>query len=140
MLRPRRLLRLLLLVLLAVLPLQSWAAGVAHGGGVSPVPSTHAAIAIRADALLAGSPSAPGALEAAGAPGAADPADAPVPAPFPLAEAGEPAPAGADLAEQLLPATAPRLAAGPCRAGVPGYARAALPEPHLPLPPRPPRG
>lgn len=139
----------MLLVLLAVLPFQTWAAGVAHGGGMPPVPAAQGSLAMTADALLAGAQMVSGipdavdaasAADAAGSPGAPDPSDSPAPAPFPLAEAGEPAPAGADLAEQLLPAAAPRLAAGPACAAPPGYAGAALPEPHLPLPPRPPRG
>jgi hypothetical protein len=137
-LRPNRLLRLLLLVLLAFLPFQTWAGGVAHGGGVpgaSPAALAYATVAAQDDAMV---PSI--ALDASGAPASSEPADLPTPGQPLLAEAGEPAPAGADLAEQLLPAAPLRLAAGPACTGLPRYARASLPEPHLPLPPRPPRG
>jgi hypothetical protein len=142
-LRPNRLLRLLLLVLLAFLPFQTWAGGVTHERGMprsSEAVPAYAAVATPTDAVVAGAPLAPNALDVAGSPALPDPVELPAPGQLPLAEAGEPAPAGADLAEQLLPAAPLRLAAGPACAGLPGYARAALPEPHLPLPPRPPRG
>ena len=57
-----------------------------------------------------------------------------------VAEAGEAAPTGADLAEHLLPASAPRLAPLRSRGGPPAYAGLTLPDPDLPLLPRPPRG
>ncbi|WP_329955925.1 hypothetical protein [Cupriavidus necator] len=120
--RPRvRSLRLLLLVLMLVcLPLPGWAAAVAH------------AVASPGDALTA-----PAAVDDSGT----DPADAAATGqPSPSSETAEPQlQPGADLAEQLLPAPPLRLAAWSGRAGPPRYAGALLPEPDLPLLPRPPR-
>lgn len=105
--------RLFLLVLmLTFLPLSGWAAAFAHAG------------------VATGEVSAATGNHDAGA------ADDPSPA----SEAAEPQwQPGTDLAEHLLPASPLRLAAWAGRAGPPRYAGATLPEPDLPLPPRPPR-
>lgn len=145
----QRLLRLSLLpLLLALLPLHGWAgAGMpvadaaAHG-----IESVEVADAIEAigtvDTVLAGAAgdtSNPGAFDPLGA--IADPAsNSDAPAPSPLADAGEAAPSGADLAEQLLLPSAPAMTDAGGRTGPPAYAALRLPEPDLPLLPRPPRG
>ncbi|CAG2138944.1 hypothetical protein LMG26411_01646 [Cupriavidus numazuensis] len=118
-----RTIRLLLLVLmLAYLPFQAWA-----GGGVH-VQDASACAAAQADSHPA---SACTAMEDA-APGSTAPAE--------VAETAESSPPGSDLAEQLLPAPQFRVAASPGQSGLPRYAGAALPDPDLPLLPRPPRG
>ena len=75
---------------------------------------------------------------------AADQADFATPATAPdntsPADSAEPSPPGADFAEQLLPAPMPRVTVAAARGAVPRYASAALPDPDLPLLPRPPRG
>ncbi|WP_354682707.1 hypothetical protein [Cupriavidus necator] len=114
--------------MLACLPLPGWAESIAH------------AVATGADALAA-----PVATDARGAAQAekADKADwaAPGQLSSPASEVAEPQlQPGADLAEQLLPAPAFHLAAWSGRTGPPRYAGAPLPEPDLPLLPRPPRG
>ncbi|WP_349604413.1 hypothetical protein [Cupriavidus sp. DF5525] len=111
---------LLLIVMLACLPFQGWADTLAH--------------AVASPAEMAGA-SAP-------TTGSADLDDA-------AATGGQPSPfseiselqlqPGADLAEQLLPAPPLHLAAWSGRAGPPHYAGAPLPDPDLPLLPRPPR-
>lgn len=112
-----RILRLWLLPLLvALLPLHSWAGDDARVPDA--VDATPAVLLTQDDC--------------------ADPRDSD--RPLPLAEAGETAPSGADLAEHLLPASAPRIASARPRAGLPGYAGPVLPDPDLPLLPRPPRG
>lgn len=120
-----RTIRLFLLVLmLACLPLQSWASTAVHAVSDGPA----------ASAAGFQAPDDPSDLAVAaiaaedGAPG-----DTP-------SDSADPWQAGADLAEQLLPARAPRLAAGNGRSALPRYAAGPLPEPDLPLPPRPPRG
>lgn len=55
-------------------------------------------------------------------------------------DSADPSPPGADFAEQLLPAPMPRVTIAVAPSVVPHYAVAALPDPHLPLLPRPPRG
>ncbi len=118
-----RTIRLLLLVLmLAFLPFQAWAGTGAH------VLDAVASPALQTDSHPAGSCKV---TDGAGL-GAASPTD--------LADAPESSPASIDLAEQLLPACQIRVAAGPTQAGPPRYARTALPDPDLPLLPRPPRG
>lgn len=118
-----RTIRLFLLVLmLAFLPFQAWAGSVAY------IPDVASSLAQQTDSHPAGLCKA--------AEGAA-PCNA---APTDLAEAPEPSPAGIDLAEQLLPTPEFRVAAGPAQSGPPRYAGTALPDPDLPLPPRPPRG
>ncbi|CAG9174102.1 hypothetical protein LMG23992_02629 [Cupriavidus laharis] len=118
-----RSIRLLLLVLmLAFLPFQAWA------GTGAPATDAAASPAQQTDSHPAGLCTAAEVL----APDTISPAD--------LAEAPEPLPAGIDLTEQLLPGSQFRLAAGPTQSGPPRYAGTALPDPDLPLLPRPPRG
>ncbi|MFS8976547.1 hypothetical protein PO002_18915 [Cupriavidus necator] len=116
-----RSIRLLLLILMmACLPLTGWADTFAHA-------VTSPAEAAGAPAPTAGSTDL-------------DDAAAKVAQPPPFSETTEPQlQPGADLAEQLLPAPSPRLTAWSGRAGPPRYAGAPLPEPDLPLLPRPPR-
>ncbi|BDB25895.1 hypothetical protein CTP10_R32880 [Cupriavidus sp. P-10] len=124
-----RSLRLLLLVMmLAFLPLPGWAGALAH------------AVDTIGDGLVASAtaPAASAADEMAGDAMQADLAAAPDSAPAPESAEPQPQP-GADLAEQLLPATPLRLAPWAGRVGPPRYAGAPLPEPDLPLLPRPPR-
>lgn len=106
--------------MLACLPLPGWADTFAP------------AVASPADAAGAPAPTAGSAdLDDAAATGGLPP---------PFSETAEPQlQPGADLAEQLLPAPPLRLAAWSGRAGPPHYAGAPLPEPDLPLLPRPPR-
>ncbi len=117
---------LLLVLMLAFLPLQSWASAAVHAAlADTAVVAQPAAIA---DSATASAPDAAETdLTAAG-----DPA---VPA-----DSADPSQASVDLAEQLLPARSPHLAAGNGRGALPHYAAGPLPEPSLPLPPRPPRG
>ncbi|CAG2132949.1 hypothetical protein LMG31506_01124 [Cupriavidus yeoncheonensis] len=118
-----RTIRLFLLVLmLAFLPFQAWAGAVAY------VPDAAANLAQHANSHPAGLCKAAEGT----APCSTSPTD--------LAEAPETSPAGIDLAEQLLPAPEFRVAAGPAQSGPPRYAGTALPDPDLPLLPRPPRG
>lgn len=118
-----RTIRLLLLVLmLAYLPFQAWA------GTVVYVSDAAAGVAQPADVHSAGVCAA---VEDA-APGSTVPAE--------VAETPESSPPGSDLAEQLLPVPQFRVAASPGQSGLPRYAGAVLPDPHLPLLPRPPRG
>ena len=118
-----RTIRLFLLVLmLAFLPFQAWA------GAVAPVSDAAANPAQQTDSHPAGQCKT---TESA-APCSTSPTD--------LAEAPETSPAGIDLAEQLLPAPEFRVAAGPAQSGPPRYAGSALPDPDLPVLPRPPRG
>ncbi|WP_454736839.1 hypothetical protein [Cupriavidus necator] len=112
--RVRSIRLLLLVMMLAFLPLPGWAATVAHE------------VASAADTLAE--------------PTTADASSAAAGQPSPSSETAEPQlQPGADLAEQLLPAPPLRLAAWSGRAGPPRYAGAPLPEPDLPLLPRPPR-
>lgn len=104
-------------MMLAFLPLPGWAATIAHD------------VASAADTLAE-----PTTADA----GSAD--DAAAGQPSPSSETAEPQlQPGADLAEQLLPAAPLRLAAWSGRTGPPRYAGAPLPDPDLPLLPRPPR-
>jgi len=130
--RPFRL--LLLILLLAFLPVQSWAAAGARAAGLERLERT---------LPLAAAMSVEGGLSAGSTADASthnDAQDARSPLDDPSEKAVEGAQAGADLAEQWLPPTQPRLAALPARASAPRYTGAALPDPDLPLPPRPPRG
>ncbi len=118
-----RSIRLFLLVLmLAFLPFQAWAGTGAYlpDAAANPAKQTNS--------------------HPAGLCKAAEGAASCTTLPADLAEAPEPSPADIDLAEQLLPASQFRLAAGPAQSGLPRYAGTALPDPDLPLLPRPPRG
>jgi len=145
----QRLLRLSLLpLLLALLPLHGWAgAGMPAGGaavhGIETVEVAEAIEVIEVigafDAVLASGTSAASAADVLGP--LCDPAsDSSAPGPTPFADAGEAAPSGADLAEQLLLPSAPAMTDAGGRTGPPAYAALRLPEPDLPLLPRPPRG
>nr|WP_261378762.1 hypothetical protein [Cupriavidus gilardii] len=115
-----RFLRLWLLPLLvALLPLQGWAGDAARAP--EAVQESHAMLWFAAAVDDCPDP------QGAGTPAA-------------LAEAAETAPSGADLAEQLLAPSAPHLAPTRSRGTPPAYAALALPDPDLPLQPRPPRG
>ncbi|MGX6567149.1 hypothetical protein [Cupriavidus necator] len=111
---------LLLILMLACLPFQGWADTFAH------------AMASPADTAGAPAPTA----------GSADLDDTAAMGdqPSPLSETTEPQlQPGADLAEQLLPAPPLRFAAWSGRVAPPRYAGVPLPDPDLPLLPRPPR-
>ncbi|MEN7529772.1 hypothetical protein [Cupriavidus sp. DL-D2] len=116
---------LLMIVLLAFLPLQAWA-GIGMSASASgidmvqPAPLAQANFAVAADQADLAAPLAP---------------DSSYPS-----DTAEPTPPGADFAEQLLPAPVPRVMASAARGTVPRYAVARLPDPDLPLLPRPPRG
>lgn len=122
-----------MIVLLALLPLQAWAGLHTSTLGVDMVrtqPATHQAaqtITITQDTVAVSVDQADFATPAS--PDTSCPADN-----------AEPSSSGADLAEQLLPTPLPRVAASSARGAVPRYAGAALPDPDLPLLPRPPRG
>ena len=119
--RVRNIRLFLLVLMLAFLPFQAWA------GTVAPVTEV-AHAAQHADSHPAGlCKAAEHAASCSTDP--ANPADAP-----------DTSPAGIDLAEQLLPGSEFRLAAGPAQSRPPRYAGTALPDPDLPLLPRPPRG
>jgi len=111
---------LLVVLLLAVLPLQGWAGGVALESAAPKAPEVLWIEAIEPSQDID---------DTQGLSGPADPADA-----------DEPQQPGADLADHLLPAPQLRIALPPGRTGPPQYAGAALPDPDLPLLPRPPRG
>lgn len=134
----QRLLRLSLLpLLLALLPLHGWAgAGLPAGNSAAQGIESVAIIEVidSIDSAVASATAAsPSAI------GDASP-DCGAPTPSPFAEAGEAAPSGADLAEQLLLPSAPAMTDAGGRIGPPAYAALRLPEPDLPLLPRPPRG
>jgi len=128
---------LLLILLLAFLPVQSWAAAGARAAGLERLERT---LPLAAPMSVEGGLSAGATAEASAHSDDSGAQDARSPLDDPSGKAAEGAQAGADLAEQWLPPTPPRLAALPARAGAPRYAGAALPDPDLPLPPRPPRG
>ncbi|MFJ4290345.1 hypothetical protein ACIP1U_11220 [Cupriavidus sp. NPDC089707] len=115
-------------MMLAFLPLPGWAGALAHAVGTIDdglVASATAPAARAADDMASDDVHAEQTIPADSAPAPGSPEPQPQP--------------GADLAEQLLPASPLRLAASAGRAGPPRYAGAPLPEPDLPLLPRPPR-
>jgi hypothetical protein len=129
---------LLLLLMLAVMPFQSWAgAGVcavgnaASHGWAQPDSSGTAAQATQ-DAAYAAVDNRD-CTDAAAASIAADPDEAPG-----SADLGDPSQPGADLAESLLPASPLRFVAGLAGSGAPAHRAGALPDPDLPLQQRPP--
>lgn len=125
---------LLLLLMLAVMPFQSWAgaracaagnAVLADACGAGPqVAQDQAAFATAAAVDHAA------AIDAGGAPGAVDAVDA--------GDAKDPSQPGADLAESLLPASPLRFTAGLARSGAPTHRAGVMPDPDLPLQQRPP--
>ncbi|MGO4304773.1 hypothetical protein [Cupriavidus sp. RAF12] len=131
---------LLMIVLLAFLPLQTWADTAMHAG--APAARMASAQAEASPATQANANTA--VIELAVQAVQADQADFVTPAesgesPYP-ADNAEPSPPGADFAEQLLPAPLPRVATPNGRSALPHYAGTALPDPDLPRLPRPPRG
>lgn len=134
----QRLLRLSLLpLLLALLPLHGWAGASMPAGSAMP----HAIESVEIAQAIAVIGTIDTVLDCDSLGAIPDPASGPgAPAPSPLADAGEAAPSGADLAEQLLLPSAPAMTHAGGRTGPPAYAALRLPEPDLPLLPRPPRG
>lgn len=121
-----------MIVLLAFLPLQAWAS-IGASVSVADLVHTPQAVAIAQDNGAAVTSAAV----------AADQADFATPVSSDTsmpADGAEPTPPGPDFAEQLLPAPMPRVVTSIARSAVPRYAAAALPDPDLPLLPRPPRG
>ena len=126
---------LLMIVLLAFLPLQAWAGIGTFAAGTAMVHVHQTADdANVARITLAVAPDRIDAVDTDEHP-APDTQESSYPA-----DNAEPSPPGADFAEQLLPAPLPRMATAVGRGVVPLYARTALPDPDLPLLPRPPRG
>ncbi|QBY54661.1 hypothetical protein [Cupriavidus oxalaticus] len=123
-------------MMLAFLPLPGWAGALAHAAGT--IGDGLAASATAPAASAADKMSDQRSDDMAGDVAQAEPSVLADSVPSPESPEPQPQP-GADLAEQLLPASPLRLAAWAGRAGRPRYAGAALPEPDLPLLPRPPR-
>lgn len=120
----------MMIVLLAFLPLQAWA-GIgtsAMGPGMAQAP--HVAVMAQDNVINVAV-----AADQADFSQSSATQDTPIPA-----DSAEPTPPGADFAEQLLPAPLPRVVTSAARSAVPRYAAAVLPDPDLPLLPRPPRG
>ncbi len=128
---------LLLLVMLAVLPFQSWADARACAAGNATLASG-AAPQEACNLVMQASRDDASAAEAADESHthAAVPGDAPGPAD--AGDAQDPSQSGADLAESLLPASPLRFAAGLARSGAPAHRAGVLPDPDLPLQQRPP--
>ncbi len=126
-----------MIVLLAFLPLQAWAGGLAAGSGTTGIDLVHAQpAAVHAqDNVAVAADQADFTTDFATDFGAPPSSECPCPA-----DNAEPSPPGPDFAEQLLPAPMPRVVTSAARGTVPRYAGAALPDPDLPLQPRPPRG
>lgn len=131
---------LLLLLMLAVMPFQSWAGArtcavgnAAWSNWAQPdscgmvVQAAHGAAYTDADD---GDRAASLAADAGDVPGPVDAGDA--------GDANDPLQPGADLAESLLPAAPLRFAAGLANGGAPAHRAGGLPDPDLPLPQRPP--
>lgn len=120
----------MMIVLLAFLPLQAWAGVGTSAIGPGMMQPPHAVHTVQAVIMAQDNVAV-----------AADQADFSQPSdPSIPADSAEPTPPGADFAEQLLPAPLPRVVSSAARSAVPRYAAAALPDPDLPLLPRPPRG
>lgn len=120
----------MMIVLLAFLPLQAWAGIGTSAIGPGMVQAPHAPHTVQVAVIAQDNVAV-----------AADQADFSQPSESPApADSAEPTPPGADFAEQLLPAPLPRVVTSAARSAVPRYAAAPLPDPDLPLLPRPPRG
>ncbi|KAF7962450.1 hypothetical protein ACTMU2_00405 [Cupriavidus basilensis] len=118
-----RTIRLFLLVLmLACLPFQAWASTAVHMSDAA------ACVAQQADNHSAGLCAAPEDTAPGGTP------------PTEVSESAEPSPDDNDLADLTLPASQIRFATSSGQSGLPRYAGTTLPDPDLPLLPRPPRG
>ncbi|GAA0849628.1 hypothetical protein [Cupriavidus pauculus] len=135
---------LLMVVLLAFLPFQAWAGFNTSASVAGPLQAAQMDKAQASDSPLAAQgDSRIGAQRHVGL--AADQADFATPS-LPASDSShpcdsaDPSSPGADFAEQLLPAPMPRVSIAVAPSVVPHYAVAALPDPHLPLLPRPPRG
>ncbi|MFJ1251737.1 hypothetical protein [Cupriavidus sp. CuC1] len=122
---------LLLLLMLAVMPFQSWAGArtCAVGNAVQADSCSALAQAAQDEAACATADEAAhaAAVDASAAPGPVDAGDA-----------KDPSQPGADLAESLLPASPLRFAAGLARSSAPTHRAGAMPDPDLPLQQRPP--
>jgi len=130
--RPIRL--LLLLLMLAVMPFQSWAGAATCAGGNIGAPHEQAFAAAADERGGESAAQAAAMLSAfdADADAAADPAGQDT------GDAKDPAQGGADLAESLLPAAPLRFAASLARGSAPAHRAGLLPDPDLPLQQRPP--
>lgn len=123
----------MMIVLLAFLPLQAWAGIGMSAAGPDMVQAPHVAAMAQDNVAVSADQADP--FQPSATPASPSSSDSSVPA-----DSAEPTPPGADFAEQLLPAPLPRVVTSAARGTVPRYAAAALPDPDLPLLPRPPRG
>ncbi|MDW3681687.1 hypothetical protein RA280_07975 [Cupriavidus sp. CV2] len=125
---------LLLLLMLAVMPFQSWAGARTCAVGIAVQADSCSALAQvaqdKAACATADEAAHAAAIDASAAPGPVDTGDA--------GDAKDPAQPGADLAESLLPASPLRFAAGLARSSAPTHRAGAMPDPDLPLQQRPP--
>ncbi|MCY0856942.1 hypothetical protein [Cupriavidus sp. D39] len=125
---------LLLLLMLAVMPFQSWAGArtCAVGNAVQADSCSALAQVAQDEAACATADEAAhaAAIDTSAAPGPVDAGDA--------GDAKDPSQPGADLAESLLPASPLRFAAGLARSSAPTHRAGAMPDPDLPLQQRPP--
>ncbi|MHA7682254.1 hypothetical protein [Cupriavidus sp. PET2-C1] len=121
---------LLLLLMLAVMPVQSWAGARTCAVGNTVQADSCSTLAQDAAAAMADDAAHDAPIDAGGAPGAVDVGSA--------GDAKDPSQPGADLAESLLPASPPRFTAGLARSGAPAHRAGAMPDPDLPLQQRPP--
>ncbi|MGO4575552.1 hypothetical protein AB4Z48_05840 [Cupriavidus sp. 2TAF22] len=120
---------LLLLLMLAVMPFQSWAGASVCASGNTGLPADRTQ---HACAVAAGGADQDRGSPAVFAATAFDQAD------HDGSDAKDPSQGGADLAESLLPAAPLRVAAGLARSGAPLHRPGLLPDPDLPLQQRPP--
>jgi hypothetical protein len=133
-----------MVVLLAFLPFQAWAGFNTSASVAGPLQAAQIAEAQAPNGQLASHADSWTVAQRHGGL-AADQADFAMPL-LPAPDSSHPgdsadhSPPGADFAEQLLPTPMPRVTIAVAPSGVPHYAVAALPDPHLPLLPRPPRG
>ncbi|WP_236701940.1 hypothetical protein [Cupriavidus basilensis] len=118
---------LLLLLMLAVMPFQSWAGARTCAVGNTVQADSCSTLAQDAAVATAGDAAHAAAIDASAAPGSAD-----------VGDAKDPSQPGADLAESLLPASPPRFAAGLARSAAPAHRAGVMSDPDLPLQQRPP--
>ncbi|WP_416049935.1 hypothetical protein [Cupriavidus basilensis] len=121
---------LLLLLMLAVMPFQSWAGVRTCAVGNTVQADSCSTLAQDAAVATADDAGHAAAIDASGAPGPADVGSA--------GDAKDPSQPGADLAESLLPASPPRFTAGLARSAAPAHHAGVMPDPDLPLQQRPP--
>lgn len=128
---------LLLLLMLAVMPFQSWAGARACAVGNAAWSNWAQPDSCGMVVLAAHDAAYTDADDGDRAPSlAADAGD--VPGPTDASDANDPLQPGADLAECLLPVAPLRFAAGLANGGAPAHRAGELPDPDLPLPQRPP--